>query len=147
MGTADGTDHRRLRGPLAKAYTARRGQAFASRIAEITDGLLDEIGRTAAGHPDQEADLKALFATPLPIGVICELFGVHPDEEAALHVLCDRRFDTTSTSAAVAETEAGLHAFMTTLLAAKEDEPADDLTSALIRVAADSLGCRSTCVR
>ncbi len=143
MGTSDGADHRRLRGPLIKAFTARRVQSMAPGIKAITQSLLDEIGRRAEQNPRTPLDLKELFATPLPIGVICALFGVDRQHEADLHRLCDNLFDTTSGPETVAATEAGLHAFMSRLLDAKTAEPGDDLTSALLAQNAAESGARA----
>jgi cytochrome P450 len=66
----DPPDHTRLRGLVAKAFTARRVEALRPRVQEIVDELLDRM--SAQG----EADLIEAFAVPLPIQVICELLGV-----------------------------------------------------------------------
>jgi nocardicin N-oxygenase len=67
----DPPEHTRLRGIVAKAFTARRVTELRPRLEQQADELLAAIG--LAGPP---ADLVADFALPLSIGVICELLGV-----------------------------------------------------------------------
>src|SRR5262249_5038726 len=69
--TKDGAAHRRLRGLVNRAFTPARVQAMAPRIQQITDELLDRM----AGDGDV-VDLVQAFSEPLPVAVICELFGV-----------------------------------------------------------------------
>ncbi|MER7701951.1 cytochrome P450 [Kitasatospora sp. NPDC097605] len=129
MGTADGAEHRRLRGLVSRAFTPRRVEALRPRIQQIVDDLLDGIAATPAGGV---ADLKAGFAVPLPMGVICELFGVPAEQHAPLHALCNAAFDTTSRPEEVAATEKGLYRLMAELAESKIAEPGDDLTSMLL---------------
>jgi pikromycin synthase len=67
---ADPPDHTRLRRLVAKAFTPRRIEALRPRIQQVTDELV------AAMRPRGHADILADFALPLPLTVICELFGV-----------------------------------------------------------------------
>jgi 2-hydroxy-5-methyl-1-naphthoate 7-hydroxylase len=129
MGTADGDEHRRLRGLVSRAFTPRRVQALRPGIQRIVDDLLDGLSGRPAGQP---ADLKADFAVPLPMGVICELFGVPDEQHAPLHALCNAVFDTTSQPDQVAATERGLYRFMADLAESKSAQPGDDLTSLLL---------------
>ncbi|MEW2458623.1 cytochrome P450 family protein [Streptomyces albus] len=66
----DPPDHTRLRRLVSKAFTPRRVAAFAPRVRELADGLID--GFAARG----EADLIHEYAFPLPIYAICEMLGV-----------------------------------------------------------------------
>jgi cytochrome P450 len=66
----DPPDHTRMRGIVAKAFTARRVDALRPRVQQVTDELLDAI----ASHG--RADLVENLAFPLPIAVICQLLGV-----------------------------------------------------------------------
>jgi cytochrome P450 len=67
---ADPPDHTRLRRIASKAFTVRTVEAMRPRIAEIVDGLLDEVA--ADGH----MELVETLAFPLPVTVISEMLGV-----------------------------------------------------------------------
>ncbi|MEU5029867.1 cytochrome P450 family protein [Streptomyces milbemycinicus] len=71
----DPPDHTRLRRLVSKAFTPRRVAAFAPRVQELTDGLID--GFQGRG----EADLIHEFAFPLPIYAICDLLGVPREDQ------------------------------------------------------------------
>ncbi|KIZ19145.1 cytochrome P450 family protein [Streptomyces natalensis] len=71
----DPPDHTRLRRLVSKAFTPRRVAAFAPRVQELTDRLIDSFA--AKG----EADLIHEFAFPLPIYAICDLLGVPPEDQ------------------------------------------------------------------
>ena len=66
----DAPDHTRLRGLISKAFTPRTVEQLRPRIAEVAEELLAPLRE--AGRFDVIAD----FAFPLPVTVICELFGV-----------------------------------------------------------------------
>ncbi|UNO38795.1 cytochrome P450 [Streptomyces sp. MST-110588] len=137
MTTATGTDHRRLRAPLAKAFTVRRVERLRPRIEHFTRDLLDDLEATVAAQPDGgPVDLRARFAHPLPIRVICELFGVPESGRPRLRDLCGALFG--GAPAGPAEVLAGhreLRSVLAALLADKSAHPGDDLTSALLAAA------------
>ncbi|QDQ14484.1 cytochrome P450 family protein [Streptomyces spectabilis] len=129
--TVDPPHHTRLRGLIAREFTARRVQALRPRVQRITDGLLDEM--LAKGS---RADLVEALAFPLPMTVICELLGV-PD-------LDRERFRRLSNEAVSPTTEqwedtvfVELAAYLDDLIEAKRAAPGDDLLSALIRTRAE----------
>lgn len=66
----DPPDHTRLRGLVAKAFTARVVERLEPRIQEMVDELLD------AALGKRELELVGDLAYPLPVRVICELLGV-----------------------------------------------------------------------
>jgi cytochrome P450 len=134
MFTAYGDNHRRLRGLIAPALSARRIAALRPRIAEITAGLLAELADTA---PDEVVDLRAAFTQRLPIEVICELFGVPADARPDLRRIVDGVFNTASTPEETAATYAAMVAYLDDLIARKRAEPGDDLTSVLLDGAPD----------
>ena len=74
MTTADGDDHRRLRGLATKAFTPRRVAALRPWIERVTGELLASLPDHA--DADGVVDLRAHFAYPLPMSVISELLGV-----------------------------------------------------------------------
>ncbi|MEC4019780.1 cytochrome P450 family protein [Streptomyces sp. H27-D2] len=129
MFTAYGSDHKRLRTLVSKAFTARRSAELRPRIEEMTRELLDRLAETPAG---ETADVRAGYAYPIPIQVICELFGVPERSREDLHRLMDSIFHTSADPAEVTATYTELYALLGDLVAAKTAEPGDDMTSGLI---------------
>jgi len=127
MFTAYGADHRRLRRLVSPAFTKRRIDALRPRIEEIASTLLDGM----AADPDGRAELRADFAHPLPMLVICELLGVPEERRADSARLVSEIFDTTATGEQALATLTEAHRLLTGLVAAKRECPGDDLTSAL----------------
>ncbi|MEU6851806.1 cytochrome P450 [Actinacidiphila alni] len=130
MTTADGDDHRRLRGLATKAFTPRRVAALRPRIEELAARLLDAL----PGHADAdgEVDLRAAYAYPLPMGVICELLGVDPAHRDRLHALSHQLVSTTTGGAEAMAAQRETYAILTRVVAERRAVPGDDLTSALI---------------
>ncbi|MEU6119077.1 cytochrome P450 [Streptomyces sp. NPDC047117] len=132
MLTADPPDHTRLRGLISKAFTARRVEALRPRIAGLTAGLLDGMERAAAdGGP---VDVVRELAAPLPMEVICELFGLTdgPDR-AVLRRSTETLFSATAGPEAAAAARTEVYAALGRLAEARAAAPGDDLTSALVR--------------
>jgi hypothetical protein len=74
MLVRDPPDHTRLRGLVAKAFTARRIETLRPRIAALVEELLDRVA------PLGRMDVIADFARLLPVLVICDLLGI-PEED------------------------------------------------------------------
>ncbi|MER0244502.1 cytochrome P450 [Streptomyces sp. HSW2009] len=132
MTTADGDEHRRLRGLVSKAFTPRRVEALRPRVQERTGALLDQLEATASAAPGGVIDLREHFALPLPLGVICELLGVNTAHEKRLHELSH---DIVSTAASPQRARAAteeMYAVLSQVAAERRAAPGDDLTSALI---------------
>jgi cytochrome P450 len=129
MFTAYGTDHRRLRSLVSAAFTARRTAELRPAIEDIVRGLVDGIAETPPGEP---VDLRARYAYPVPVEVICRLFGVPEDVRARIRASVDIVFDTTATPEQAQANNVALFGTLTELLALKRETPGDDLTSALI---------------
>ncbi|MEU8682409.1 cytochrome P450 [Streptomyces sp. NPDC048611] len=130
MFTAYGADHRRLRKLIAPAFTARRTDAILPRVESITAALLDDLAAHPAGEP---LDLRARFSHPLPMQVICELFGFpEGGQRTELARLVEAIMDTTATPEQAGATAAGVHALLSELVGSKRENPADDLTSLLV---------------
>ncbi|MGW7820801.1 cytochrome P450 family protein [Streptomyces puniciscabiei] len=125
----DPPDHTRIRRLAGRAFTPRRIQQLREPVRRTADRLLDALGAHGS------TDLIASYAAPLPITVICDLLGV-PDE----HRLDFRVWTDALIAPDPARPEAGREAvaamlgFFTRLLAAKREQPADDLLSDLIAV-------------
>jgi cytochrome P450 len=71
LPTTDPPEHTRLRKLVSGAFSHRRIEQLRPWIAELAAELAGQVA--AAGQP---ADLRRLFALPLPIRVICHLLGV-----------------------------------------------------------------------
>ncbi|WP_370423979.1 cytochrome P450 [Streptomyces sp. QH1-20] len=130
MFTAYGSDHKRLRVLVSKAFTARRTAALRPRIEEMTADLLDTL---AAHGPDDIVDLREGYAYPIPIQVICELFGVDDDAtREGLRRCVDSLFHTSADPEEVTANYTELYALLGGIVAAKRENPGDDMTSILI---------------
>lgn len=140
MFTAYGDEHRRLRGLISQAFTARRITTLRPRIQEITTGLLETLGTIGADKP---VDLRAHFADPLPIEVISDLFGVPDDTRGELARIVDAVFQTSTTPQDAAANHQAMALFLRELVARKRAVPDDDLTSALLNTR-DQHDCRLT---
>jgi 2-hydroxy-5-methyl-1-naphthoate 7-hydroxylase len=127
MFTAFGSDHRRLRSLVSAAFTARRMAALRPGIEQLTQELLDTIEQAP-----EPVDLRAHYAYPLPIEVICRLFGVPDDQRAALRRIVDLLFDSTVTAEQAQANITTMYQLFADLVARKREAPGDDLTSALI---------------
>jgi cytochrome P450 len=118
-------DHTRMRALLQPHFTPARMRALRPWVQQLTGELLDSM---AAG--DQPCDLIQAVAVPLPVLVICELLGVPASDR-------DRFRAWTRDAANVADRQrsmAGLGALFSygqQLVAAKRDQPADDVISRL----------------
>lgn len=129
MFTAYGADHRRLRTLVSAAFTPRRVAALRPRIEWLTTGLLDALAETPTGDT---VDLREEFAYPLPIEVICGLFGVHDAIREDLRQAIDIIFDTSVTPELAQSNLALLQRLISEIVTVKRGTPGDDLTSGLI---------------
>ncbi|MEY9863351.1 cytochrome P450 [Catenulispora sp. GAS73] len=132
----DGEDHARLRRLVSSAFTARRVEGLRERIQGQADALIDVLIDALVGDTGSSAgmaDLVSAYAAPLPIAVICDLLGVPGEQGATLRgytqvLLAPGEYGPEQ----VAGTMRGIIGLLSGLLAAKRDEPADDLLSAMI---------------
>ncbi|WP_116244154.1 cytochrome P450 [Nocardiopsis sp. FIRDI 009] len=138
LTTTHGEDHARLRRLVTGSFTARRITSLRPRIAEVTARLLDGLEATGKNGP---VDLRAGFAEPLPLHVICELLGVPERMRTDLFRGGEANVDTTNTSYETVTSMERVHEIAGDLIAAKREDPEDDLVSALIR-ARDEDGSR-----
>ncbi|MBB1245148.1 cytochrome P450 [Streptomyces durbertensis] len=129
MLTAYGPDHRRLRKLVSPAFTARRTAAMRPRVERITRELLDDL---AAAPPGETVDLRGRYAHPLPMRVICELFGVPEEHRPEVARVIDRLMDTTITPAEAMATYQDVQKALGALIELKRSSPADDMTSVLV---------------
>lgn len=66
-------DHTHYRQLVAKSFTPRAIETLSTRVADVTQGLIDRIA--AIAHPDLIAD----FAVQLPLAIIAEILGLPAD--------------------------------------------------------------------
>lgn len=131
MLSAYGEEHRRLRKLISPSFTARRTKA----MQPVVDGLVSELlDAMAALPPGQVVDLRSAYAHPLPMRVICELFGVPAHMQAEMAQLMEAIMDTTATPEQTAATAAQIGTVLPALVAYKREHPGDDLTTELINV-------------
>ncbi|GHJ36869.1 cytochrome P450 [Streptomyces sp. TS71-3] len=127
--TAHGAEHRRLRRPLAAAFSTRRVRALAPRIEEITAALLDELATAA---PDETVDLRARFAWRLPLLVVNSVLGVPDHLHDAFRDGIGALFATDLTPEEAAEAPVRFYGLCGELIAHKRENPGDDVTTALV---------------
>lgn len=133
---ADPPEHTRLRRLASKAFTARRIDGLRPRIEAIVDDLLDAA--IAAG-PTME--LIAALAYPLPVTVICELFGVPAGDRDHVRDWSRQLVNRTETLPApdalqrIEQVADEFEEYLRNLIARRRAEPADDILSGLVAVA------------
>jgi len=126
MLTVDGEAHRRMRGPVARAFTPRRVESLRPAVGAVVDSLLEELAER-----DSPVDLKAEFAYPLSMRVFSELFGIPERDHDRMRQMVATAFSP-STPEEVRAMREQLDAFLTELISDKRSEPGEDLTSALV---------------
>lgn len=130
----DGKPHHDLRRLAARAFTARRIEAYRPRVQAITDELIDAL--MAAGPP---GDLVAGLVVPLPVIVTCELLSIPvADRDQIADWANDIMSLTAHGQAGAAQAEAELRAYLLRRLTARRDEPGEDLLSSWIATQAGS---------
>ncbi|WP_314247393.1 cytochrome P450 family protein [Streptomyces kutzneri] len=129
MLDTDPPHHTRLRRLVAREFTARRVESLRPRVQQITDGLLDAM----AARPDRRADLITSFAVPLPMTVICELLGVPGLDRQRFRYWSGEIVAPLDGVGADPRAVEEMTAYLLELVAAKAEDPGEDLLSALIR--------------
>ncbi|MDH6128105.1 cytochrome P450 [Kitasatospora sp. GP82] len=126
----DEPEHTRYRRPVMRAFTVKRVQALRPRIQQIVDECLDAMERS--GGP---VDLVAELALPVTSLVICELLGVDYEDRDTFQGLAGQllAIDASPEQTQAARLELGL--FIAGLVAAKREQPGEDLLSTLIQEA------------
>ncbi|WP_405578614.1 cytochrome P450 [Streptomyces sp. NBC_01092] len=120
----DGDEHTRRRGPLTRAFTARRVSALRPFVEKTARELIAGL----AGR--EQTDLLGDFAYQLSTAVICELVGVDAaDQDRVCEWIRDFAYGDGSR---IAEGLAGIVEYSKGLVARRRAEPTDDLVSALL---------------
>jgi cytochrome P450 len=123
-------DHTRLRRAAAATFTARR-------VAAMRDMITDQATDLIKAMPER-TDFVSAFAYPLPIAVICALLGV-PDtdrtwfrEQAADLTVVLEPISTADEMARADAAGRELEDYFIGLIAERQKQPRNDLTSALV---------------
>ncbi len=123
-----GEAHLTWRRSIGKWFTAKRMNALRPGIAAMAEQLIDEM--VAKGAP---ADLKAGLGFPLPVWVICDMLGVPDRDRDRFSHWSDTMLSMTRfTEAEMKAAEQEFGRYMAAHIAAKREQPGDDLLSALI---------------
>ncbi|WP_225834292.1 cytochrome P450 [Streptomyces sp. NK08204] len=133
MLSAYGTEHARLRRLVAPSFTHRRTEAMGPRVAALTAELLDTLAAQGAGG--RVVDLRAQFAHPLPMRMICDLLGVpvalRPDAARLVADIMDTSDQSPEQAASVQQR---IGTVLGALIEHRRADPGDDITTELIRV-------------
>ncbi|MFF4192791.1 cytochrome P450 [Nonomuraea sp. NPDC001831] len=129
MLNADGEDHRRLRGPLVKLFSARQVQRMEPWITSIVGDLLEDL---AARPPGEPVDLRAEYAYPLPLRVIVEMLGVPESHRERLRALTDEVVQLDQSPPDSPEGRRALFELVGEIIEVRRGTPGEDLTSELI---------------
>lgn len=134
MLVQDPPDHSRLRGLVAKAFTARRIESLRPQIQALVDELLEGV------VDRKRMDFIHDFAYPLPVNVICDMLGIPPEDRGRFQAgssISGRLIDPTPVSddemRQIQEGFAGQSAYFRELFARRRAEPQDDLTTVLVQ--------------
>lgn len=128
--SSDPPDHTRLRSVLASAFTPRRIEALRPWISRIVSELLDAIA------PKGSADLVSEFALPIPMTVICELFGVPDQHRPHIRAWTETLFHGAEPDR-MRQASDDIDGLLGEVIAGRRAAEADDFTSTLIRAQDD----------
>ncbi|WP_111179338.1 cytochrome P450 family protein [Nonomuraea aridisoli] len=122
----DGAEHRRLRGLINRAFTPALVHALEPRIRTLAGELLDRMAAEGG-----RVDLVRHYTEPLPVTVICELFGVPAQDRGQVRDWIKTLVAFGTASPELAKTGAELGAYLSAHVRWRRREPGDDLTTAL----------------
>ncbi|MFB4304483.1 cytochrome P450 [Actinomadura sp. GTD37] len=127
----DPPDHAVFRRLLLPDFTVRKVRELRPRIERIVGSVLDDLA--GRGRP---ADLVEAVALPIPSLVVCELLGIPYADHEFFQSLALVLLDRSSTPEQLKDTLGQLRSYMHGLLAAKRDDPGDDILTKLARAGA-----------
>jgi cytochrome P450 len=110
------------------------------RIVELTNQLLDAMG---TAEPGAVLDLREKFAYPLPARVVADVIGMEEEARARSQEAMDMMVHTEVTPEQALAVLQGWRGAFAELIAAKRQQPGEDITSDLI-AARDEDGSRLT---
>jgi cytochrome P450 len=128
----NGADHRRLRNLVNPAFTPRAADGWRPAMRGFLADLWEDV-RAAGG-----CDFVEAFAKPYPSLTIARVMGAPLDDAPRLHAWSNaiqRQFDAPSLAndrEAIEQAVVEFYSYASALLAARREEPADDLISTLL---------------
>jgi len=134
MVSLDEPEHARLRKPAARAFSMKRVTAMIPAIEATTARLLDAV------RGQDEFDLIATLAYPLPANIVFSLMGVPEQDYAQLKQWCGYRAalgwgrPAPELQVEIATSMAAYRRYLRDLVTAKTRAPGDDLASDLIAI-------------
>ncbi|MEV4976629.1 cytochrome P450 [Streptomyces scopuliridis] len=126
--STDGPEHLRLRGVVARHFSARRIDQMRVQVREVAEGLLDRLQES--GPP---GDLVQDYAFPLSIAMICDLLGVPVEDRHRIRKWLEVMLAHVVNTEELASESGAYFAYLTDLVELRRREPSDDLLSCLVR--------------
>lgn len=123
---ADGDMHTKLRRLVQVAISPRRVQALRERTVEIANELIDDM--VAAGSA---ANLAEVYATALPMRVLCEFIGVPLEDQPTFIRWATTVLSLESTEDEIMSNGMELYGYLLDLISALRENPKEDLLSSL----------------
>lgn len=131
-------DHTRMRRLAAGAFTPRRVEAMRAAVTEQAATLTRYLAHL--GQRGDAFDFVNEFAYPLPIRVICTLLGVPATDQHWFREQAQALTAALEPALLIADIDEAVQArgrlglYLTDLVEARRDQPADDLVTALTQV-------------
>ncbi len=119
--TIDGAEHARLRRLVGRYLTPARVEALRPRMQRETDALLDAL------PTDEPVNLLRQFALPLPIIVLCELFGFPVPDRGYIHEWLVERMTRIPP-----EAHTDIDDYLLTRIAERKQTTSDDLLGCVV---------------
>ena len=137
MISVDPPAHTRYRKLVSRAFSVKKIDALAPRVAELADGLLEDLLR------DPHADVMTGYAAQLPVLVIADVLGVPLRDQALFKEWgydVARTLDSNMTWAEVKAAKTSLiklNTYFDEAFAQRRIEPRADLLTALVQAEVD----------
>lgn len=128
MLNADPPLHTRLRAQVSRAFTQSATRHLRPRIEQVVDGLLDAVDDTSV------VDLVAALAVPLPLIMICEMFGIPEHDRHDIEQWSTKLIGAGHPPDQVAEASRKFTVYANALIEARRAHPGEDLVSELVKI-------------